>query len=721
MSHLRASLRFFSVSLWLILFLPGTSRADLPLIRLDRIFPLGGAAGSEVIVEIAGKDLEEAKALHFDHPGLKAELLKPNQFKVTIAADAPVGTHDVRAVGLYGISGARLFAVSKGLTELRETEPNDSPDKPQAVPLNCAINATSDGNGDDFFRFPAKKGERVILDCYAFRLDSTMRASLVLSTADGMTLAQSKPYYTRTDPLLDFIAPADGDYIVRVHDAIFSGGLPYRLVISNRPHIESVFPMAAQPGESVELTIHGRNLPGGKQAAEHAIQGLPLEQLTLPFTAPKDPAALQRFDFISHPPSPCLTTRGLQFFPALAAGQGGVLNPATLLHADAPVTREREPNDSPETAQEIALPTVISGRLDKPGDADWYTFTAKAGESFAVELWCERLDQPGDLFIIVTDDKGNERASFDDHGTNFNSLAQFNRDPVGTFTAPAAGKYRLLVQDRYRNGGPRFQYVLRVGKPVPDIYPVVFHATTTDPSCPTVRQGGSTHYELCLNRWAGFNGPVTITAEGLPPGVFCPPVHVGVQSQFANIVFIAGPDAPEWAGALRLKAAATISRPAPDGDLKLERDVRCSQRRWPIDNINTSRMTREICLAVRAKAPYALKTPVEPITVQAGSAFDAKVTIDRLWPDFKGKVQITGLNLPPGFNVPTTDLPADKNDTIVKIAVANNVPPGTYTVNLRGDGQVPFNKDAKAASKPNTRVADPATPLTVVVTPAAKK
>ena len=109
-------------------------------------------------------------------------------------------THDVRAIGKFGISGARLFAVSRGLVEIREIEPNDTPYKAQAVPLNVAINGTSDGNGDDFFRFPARKGERVTIDCQAFRLDSTMRASMALATADGRVLAQSKPYYARTDP-----------------------------------------------------------------------------------------------------------------------------------------------------------------------------------------------------------------------------------------------------------------------------------------------------------------------------------------------------------------------------------------------------------------------------------------------------------------------------------------------------------------------------------------
>src|SRR5256885_17250271 len=93
----------------------GHCLAQLPHIRLDRIFPLGGQAGSTVSLEITGKDLDDVKALHFDHPGFKAEFVKPNQFRVTITAETPVGTYDVRAVGKYGISGSRLFAGSRGL------------------------------------------------------------------------------------------------------------------------------------------------------------------------------------------------------------------------------------------------------------------------------------------------------------------------------------------------------------------------------------------------------------------------------------------------------------------------------------------------------------------------------------------------------------------------------------------------------------------------------
>jgi Bacterial pre-peptidase C-terminal domain len=698
------------------------SQAELPHIRLDSIFPLGGQAGSEVTLDIGGKDLDDARGLHFDHAGLKATHVKDRQYRVTIAADVPPGSYEVRAIGKYGISGVQLFEVGRGLTEVAEVEPNDSPDKAQRVPMNAAINGKSDNNGDDFFRFAAKKGGRVVVDCRAFRLNSRLRAIVSVSAADGRVLAGSRPYYYQTDPLLDFTAPADGEYLVRLHEMTFQGGLPYRLVISNHPHIENAFPPAITPSGTAELMLLGRNLPGGQAAPEWVVQDRPLEKLKLPFVVPPSggwPAPPNggttnledRFAFINHLASPSLNARGVQLWPPPLKD---CLNPVTLAWADLPITTETEPNDSPTTAQQLTLPATVCGRLDRPGDIDWYSFTAKANDAIAVDLLCERLGLPGDPFVIISDAKGQELATIDDHGVNFNGLAQFNRDPVGVFRVPADGTYRLFVQDRYQAGGARYQYVLRLAKNEQDFYPVVVHETPADPTCPVVRQGGSAHYEFCVNR-RNLSGPVTVEAEGLPKGVTCPPVHVSPQTQFANVVFTAAADAPDWSGTVRLKAWALI-----DGK-RVERPVRCAQRRWPIANINTSLEVREIALAVRSTAPYGIRLSAETLTVPAGGTLEAIATVARQWPDFKGKVQLNGLNLPPGFAMAATDIGPQQDRATLKIMVAPNVPPGDYSLVMRGDAQVPFAADAKATNRPLVRVADCSTPLTVAVAAAKKK
>ena len=80
-----------------------------------------------------------------------------------------------------------------------------------------------------------------------------------------------------------------------------------------------------------------------------------------------------------------------------------------------------------------------------------------------------------------------------------------------------------------------------------------------------------------------------------------------------------------------------------------------------------------------------------------------------------------GLNLPPGFSFATTSVIAGQTQAAIKISVAANVPPGEYSVVLRGDAQVPYARDPMATARPNVRVADPSTPLRVAVLPKAEK
>lgn len=198
-------------------------QAELPLIRFDRLSPIGAAAGSTLEVEILGGDIEEVKSLLFDHPGLKAEFVKERFFKVSVAADVPAGTYDVRLVGRFGVSNPRLLAISHGLTDVAEVEPNNEPEKSQLVAVNSAINGSSDQNGEDWFRFEAKRGQRVTVDCLGTRLDSTVDGTLTLTNKAGKQLASNSDYFG-ADPFLDFVAPEDGEFFVKFHDLTFNGG-----------------------------------------------------------------------------------------------------------------------------------------------------------------------------------------------------------------------------------------------------------------------------------------------------------------------------------------------------------------------------------------------------------------------------------------------------------------------------------------------------------------
>jgi len=179
------------------------------------------------------------------------------------------------------------------------------------------------------------------------------------------------------------------------------------------------------------------------------------------------------------------------------------------------------------------------------------------------------------------------------------------------------------------------------------------------------------------------------------------------------LVITAAADTPAWSGPFRVKAWALI-----DGK-KIEREVRPAQRRWAIANNSAAVMLRQACLAVRGEtAPYMIESPKEKQVVEVGKTLETKLSLRRHG-DFSGKVQVTGLNLPPGFSLGTTDITGA--DASIKISVAGNVPPGDYTLHFRGDAQAPYSRDAKASSRPNVRVAIPSSAMQVSVSPVLKK
>lgn len=695
---------------WAILAHPAW--AELPSPRFDRLTPLGISAGSSVEVEIAGADIEDVKTLLFDHPGFKAEHLKDRRFRVTVGADVPVGTYDVRLLGRFGVSNPRLFAVSHGLTEVAEKEPNNEAASAQILAVNSAVNGMSDGNGEDNFRFPVKKGQRVVIECQAGKLDSRMDATLALHAADGKPVASNSDYFGR-DPLIDFLAPQDGEYVITVHDLSFRGGHPYRLIVSDHPQVENVFPRAVQAGQATEFTVYGRNLGGNAKPSSWRIQDVPLDEYQEKVTPPADLLALGSYRFFEHPTNHSVlptaatcTLTGFQFQPR---PKGIAADTVPLLVVDTPVSLEIEPNDEAGKPQQIQLPAVISGRFDRPRDADWYEFEAPENGSYAFEVYCERIAGRADPYLVVTDDKGTRVSELDDFGQRMNAFDGHLRDPSGTVNLTGKRRYRVLVQDRYRRGGARFQYVLVIRKARPDFYVSVIHHQNPGPSGTTIGRGGATYLDVIIHFKDGFRGPVTLTAEGLPAGMHALPTTI--HDTRGVFVLWADTDAPDWVGPIKLVATAKA------GETTLRREVRPYTRVWNEANLGSSRPTRELVPAVRESAPFALQFASERLETKAGSKVEVKLRVDRHWQDFKNMMTVSPLAFPGRIRMSNAVIPADKSEVSITLEVQPGNPAGEYTLSVSGQAQVPYSKDAGAKQKANTLVTQPSRPLTLIVKP----
>jgi hypothetical protein len=237
---------------------------------LTNVFPLGWQRNSTAQIELRGVGLP-APTLSFPIP-----------------ADSPAR----RLVGPLagGIpTNAVPFAVGD-VSEVHETEPNDTLAQANRVPMPVVINGRIQQPGDvDHFIVTAKAGQVMVLDVQARRLDSPLDSFLSVMNAQGGVLAENDDFVDPDEPLLlhhsdsriVFTFPAAGDYILRIRDTQGKGGdeYAYRLVIAP-PKPDFVLRLVPDmqrvaKGDSVAVTVTADRRDGFGSEINLAVQNLP--------------------------------------------------------------------------------------------------------------------------------------------------------------------------------------------------------------------------------------------------------------------------------------------------------------------------------------------------------------------------------------------------------------------------------------------------------------
>ncbi len=721
--------------------LPGSL---LPVPRLTSVSPSGAKAGTAVEVSFTGTDLEGPEALVFSHPGIKAEPVVPpptppadpnkppaqpapkpavTKFKVTVAADVPLGLHDVRLVNKWGVSNPRAFAVGD-LAEATEAEPNNDVPQAQRVALNTTVSGACAAATDvDYFVVAGKKGQRVVFRCLTSGLDSRLSPGLWVFDAAGKQLAFNRLYDDK-DAVADVTLPADGDYHVRVHEFTYQQGSPeffYRLSVSVAPWIDAVHPRIVVPGKPNQLTVYGRNLPGDQPDPTAVLDGRVLEKVAVTVDVPEAP---ERSGFRTYVGPGAAALRG---FELRLRNDAGSSNAVLLPYARAPVALDNEANDTAETAQEVAVPCDVAGRVEKKRDRDWYAFTAKKGEVYHVEVMGDRLDSPVDMYMVLRNAATKQDVIESDdepqqQQPNFKFFTGSKDPPVYRFVVPADGKYLLLVASRHADtlAGPRHAYRVRITPELHDFNLVVMPPDDTRPEACCLRQGGNEFYSVFALRQDGWNGEIALSVEGLPKGVTCPPQALGPGIRHAKLVLTAEADAAAWTGEVKVIGKAVVK------GQEVVREARPATITWlvqPQSNVPAlSRLDRGLWLAVRDKAPWALAATIDKPALVQGDKASVALKLNRLWPDLKQQitVQAQPTDLPPGLTLNNNqpfNIAADKADGTLAVNVAANVPPGTYNLVLRSQAQVPYNKDPKATQKPPILMVQTSSAVALTVLP----
>lgn len=500
------------------------------------IFPAGGQRGTAVSFNVGGHFLNgeasfemlghgvaasprvrETNTLWFEGPMIPLpasqqveDYPRDHAGIVNISADAKPGARYWRVWTSQGATPARKFIVGD-LPEVVEQEVDGDP-IPVQVKLPVTINGRIFPREDvDIWTFQARAGEQLTCDVNAKGLGSPLEARVDIIDPKGRHLNDVIDR-SGADPRLQFKAPIDGIYQVRIHD-LASGGLQhyvYRLTITAEPYVNFVFPLGGQRGSKVQLQLAGHGLPS--QTAE----------INLPKESSSTFAA--QFDFAKSGAAPVL-----------------------LELDDLPEHLESEPNNQIATANAIVPPAVLNGRISEHGDVDFWAITAKKDESFALDLMASRLGSPLDSVLIVADSSGKQLSRSDD-------ISGEESDSRLLFKAPSDGTYFLSVQERFASrGGPEFAYRLRVGPPTaPD-----FSLSFASDALTAVReiaglsaeektkrpQPKPTQLRVNAERIGNFQGEIELSLEGLPAGVTVKGTKIAEKQSRVELTFTASPTA----------------------------------------------------------------------------------------------------------------------------------------------------------------------------------
>ena len=752
----------------------------LPVPRINSVFPMGGKAGTTLEVTVQGTDIDDPTGLIFSHPDIRSEVvsapepavdpktkMKAKQktgpvtsakFKVTIPANVPLGSHDVHIASRFGLSNPRAFIVGDR-AEVNETDkPHNDVPVAQRIEVGQVLNGTISAATDvDYYTFAAKAGTRVLAYCATTSIDSKAKPQLELFDASGKRL-QINRNFRDGDAMLDLQVPSDGEYFIRIAEFAYQSGGPdyfYRLNLSTAPFIDAVYPPVVKPGTATPVTLIGRNLPGGKSMLGLSPDGRTLETLTVTITAPAD--AQGKFTYRGFtPPGMALQDA----FEYSLKGQGGISNAVPIYVAESPVILEAAAeNDTMETAQNIELPCELIGRIDKRYDKDWYAFTAKKGETYTFDLQADRIGSDMDMYFAVKNvsNKGNVVEEQDDDPDSLHPLFFYTRngDPAeAKFTAPADGKYAVFVASRESNitFGLRSIYRLKITKPEASFRAIVMPKGRGLPSCTVAEQGGQEALDVFVDRKGGFNGPVTISIEGLPSGATAKPAIIGNGSRWGSIIILVKSNATAFQGILTVNCTAEI-----DGK-KVMRTARPASITWGIaqqQNVPVvARLDRALFFSIRPeKAPFRIAADLangkvkskgkdgketeakfeSPLYVKPGDKLAIPVKVSwqggeaRTGPvnvhlePYQANVQTTPISLPQGGggnNTPAAMMAKEKDDTTMNLDVRSTAQPGIYALTLRADTQILFVRDPSMKDKKTPMTAMTyAEPIEVIVLP----
>ena len=631
--------------------LPAT--AALP--ELNGIAPRGAQRGTDIETTFSGNRLADTEEIVSYNPSqisvLDCKIENPTTLKVKLHIDpaCPLGEHVFRVRTKSGISYARSFFIGQFPT-IEEKEPNTLFEEAQTITTNVTVAGVARNEDTDYYRLDAKKGERISVEVEGIRLGTAFWDPYVAILNDKkfeLVTCDDSPLAIQ-DPHASIIAPEDGTYFIEVRDSSYAGndGAQYRMHVGSFPRPTVAYPAGGKAGSELSVTYLGD--PAGPLTETIKVPDTPGEKLSLFATA----------NNLSAPSA----------------------NPFRITSLDNVL--EAEPNNSLAEAKASttppAFPIACNGVIEKPGDEDWFKFTATKDQRFDLVVYARSIRSPLDPVLEIFNKDGAAVTGNDDNGPNPDSR-------IAGWVVPADGEYYLRVRDHLNRGGSDFVYRIEAAPPETGLQAYISRYDRNDSQQWTtfaIPRGSRHAIQVHADR-INVGGDIVWDCPSLPTGVTLE--SIGIPNGLAEHIMIlsAAPDAPLAAALLDMRPKLADPKAPPvtgrwlnniefvQGEPNNTPYVVSAQRRFPV--------------AVVEELPFTidLVPPTVPI-VQSGT-MNLKVKATRK-EGFKAPITVRMLWNPPGISAPgTVAIPEGQNEIDYQLTCSGDAAANTWKIAVRGE------------------------------------
>ncbi len=442
---------------------------------VDHIYPSGATLGSTTSIELIGEFDSWPPSVWVSDPGLSIEFLSDQgKAKVRVDPDTAPGPKLLRFYNSFGAARPRFFLVSP-LSELLESEPNDrSQDSNQVQELPTVLNGRLNRGGDsDSYQIPLEKGQWLIAEAFAYRLQSNVDLLMQLVDPQGTKIALNHDYH-HLDPFLTCQAPESGLYTFQVMgfeypakaDIRLGGGknFIYRVRLDAGPYVHHTIPLAAHPSTTESLSLVGWNLPSDRWRRPAG----------LPHSSAKSGESVWKIALDGSP------------------------KPFEVALSPHPEDRER----STESTQLLPVPGSVTGQVETDHEEDSYQVDLVQNTPYTFTVSGHAPIHQFDPWIALEHLDGSLIKRDDDSGPG--------QDAKLNWTPEKSGPYLIRIGNLLENGAANYVYRLSVIESHPD-----FIATLNESQF-ILNPGSTNDVSISIARINGHNTPLQFKFRNLP-------------------------------------------------------------------------------------------------------------------------------------------------------------------------------------------------------------